>query len=127
MCRVSDQDDPAEKRVRLINFQDRSAIRLPRLIKQLRDRRTEIVKVMAPITRRATVSRGNVGVAVNSSLTQGNSDQAASGCQSSVPSIVIASPAFRNEAPAPAASVRWLSSAHTGGAHYGVNAIGAHQ
>src|SRR3954465_15030112 len=115
MGRVTDQDAPAEERVRLINFHDRNAACLPRLIKQRDDRGTEVVEVTAPIARRTTVSRGNVGVAVNGSFTQRDCDHAASRCQSSVPGIVVAVPALRNEAPAPAATLPGFGAAHTRG------------
>src|SRR6187401_3334175 len=127
MGRVADQHHPAENRVRLINFHDLSGVRLPGLIKQLGDRPVEIVEVATPISGRTTVSRCNVGIAVNRAVPQWNCEQAPSRCQSSVPGIVLALPAVGNKAPAPAAGGPRLGAAETGGAYDGMHAISADQ
>jgi hypothetical protein len=103
MGRVADQHHAVKNRVRLINFHDLSGVRLPGLIKQLGDRIAEVVEVATPIAGRTTVSRRYIGIAVNRALPQCKGEQAAPGCQSSVPGIVLAVPVVGNEAPAPAA------------------------
>ena len=127
MGHVTDQHHAAKNRIRLINFHDLRGVPLPGLIKQLGDRLAEVVKVATPIAGRPTVSRCDVGIAVNRAFPQWNREQAASRCQSGVPGIVLAVPAIGNEAPAPATGGPRLGAAQSGGAYYGMHAIGANQ